>query len=409
MLSWPSVAIPPIPGNPNSQVQLYDSQSRSLKPTPLSSATTIYVCGITPYDATHMGHAATYVAFDLLIRSWIDMGKSVTYVQNITDIDDPLLERAKQQGIDWKDLAYREIALFREDMTALRVLPPSHYIGAVESIPLVVQAITKLEETGSVYLVDGDLYFDVHSDPEYGERSHFTIDEQLKVFAERGGDPARPGKRDPLDPLLWMRQREGEPGWDSPFGVGRPGWHIECCVIAQHFLGVDTMDVKGGGSDLIFPHHEMSAAQARTLTGKPFAHHYAHTGMIGLDGEKMSKSKGNLVFVSKLRSDGVDPMAIRLALMSGHYRDDRDWSPELLAKSQTRLARWRTALSRMGGASATQAVEQIRQALAEDLNSPKAIEVVDKWTEETLSRDWPENGELGYMSRALDAILGLAL
>lgn len=409
MRSWPEVSIPPMEPSSISKVMVYDSQSRQLVATPKSERATIYVCGITPYDATHMGHAATYVAFDLLIRSWIDTGKSVTYVQNITDIDDPLLERAKKLGIDWKELAHREIALFREDMTALRVIPPQHYIGAVEAIPLVVEAIEKLDKSGQVYQVDRDLYFNVHADPEYGNRSHFDQEDQIKIFAERGGDPERSGKRDALDPLLWLSQRPDEPSWPSTFGDGRPGWHIECCAIAQHYLGVDTMDVKGGGSDLIFPHHEMSAAQARVITGEPFARSYVHTGMIGLDGEKMSKSKGNLVFVSKLRADGVDPMAIRLALMAGHYRQDRDWSDDLLESAQNRLQLWRTALAHQGGAPSEPTITAVRQALANDLDTPSAIAAVDRWAQATVESDWGLNGELGHMSRALDALMGLAL
>lgn len=409
MRAWPEVAIPPLSENPRHELMIFDSQTKRLQSTPASDKATIYVCGITPYDATHMGHAATYVAFDLLIRTWIDMGKTVSYVQNITDVDDPLLERAKVQGIDWKDLAYREIALFREDMTALRVIPPAHYIGAVEAIPLVVQAIENLQRSGEVYSVDNDLYFNVHSDPQYGERSHFGTEEQLKIFGERGGDPKRSGKRDPLDPLLWLAKRPDEPFWPSPFGEGRPGWHIECCAIAQHYLGVATMDVKGGGSDLIFPHHEMSASQAHAITGKPFARNYVHTGMIGLDGEKMSKSRGNLVFVSALRRAGVDPMAIRLALMAGHYRDDRDWSDQLLIAATARLELWRAALARQGGPAAQPVIETIRESMANDLDSPTALAAIDTWADETLRRDWPENGELGLMSRALDALLGIAL
>lgn len=409
MRSWPAVAVPPLEPTRGQQVRMYDSASAGFVSTPAGDHGSIYVCGITPYDATHMGHAATYVTFDLLIRTWMDCGKTVTYVQNITDIDDPLLERAKQLGVDWQDLALREIALFREDMTALRVLPPTHYIGAVESIPLVVDAVERLQESGQVYSVDGDLYFNVHADPEYGKRSHLSPEEQIRIFAERGGDPGRSGKKDPLDPLLWLQKRPDEPSWPSSFGEGRPGWHIECCAIAQHFLNVETMDVKGGGSDLIFPHHEMSAAQARIITGQPFARAYVHTGMIGLDGEKMSKSKGNLVFVSRLRNQGVDPMAIRLALMSGHYRQDRDWSEGLLDQANGRLALWRTALSHQGGPESTPVIEQIRQYLRDDLDTPRALEVVDEWARLVNSGDWSLNGELGRMSRALDALLGVGL
>lgn len=390
---------------------LHDSATEGKVSTPSDSTATMYVCGITPYDATHMGHAATYIAFDLLNRIWRDCGYSVRYVQNVTDIDEPLLERAAATGEEWTALAQRETDLFIEDMTALRVLPPDHFIGAVESIPLVIESITELQRNDSTYLVDGDLYFRVHSDPEYGSRSHLSEAEQRSLFAERGGDPNRPGKADPLDPVLWLQHRPNEPSWSAPFGAGRPGWHIECCSIAQHYLGVPTMDVKAGGRDLAFPHHEMSAAQARVISGAPFARVFAHAGLIGLEGEKMSKSRGNLVFVSALRNEGVDPMVIRLALMSGHYREDRDWTPALLAHASLRLDRWRAAISLPEAPDALSTIESMRAALADDLDAPRAIEAVDRWVEQALSqgRQVRGIGNPGLISRAVDALLGVAL
>jgi L-cysteine:1D-myo-inositol 2-amino-2-deoxy-alpha-D-glucopyranoside ligase len=367
----------------------------------------MYVCGITPYDATHMGHAATYVAFDLLHRTWIDQGRKVTYVQNVTDIDDPLLERASATGEPWEAIAHREVELFKEDMTALRVLPPTHFIGAVESIPLVDSAITVLEDAGSVYNLENDLYFSVSCDPEFGSRSHLGRDEQIRIFGERGGDPDRVGKKDPLDCLLWLHEREGEPSWPSSHGNGRPGWHIECVAIALHYLGVETIDVQGGGSDLAFPHHEMGAAQARVLTDLPYARAYVHAGMIGLDGEKMSKSKGNLVLVSQLRQAGHDPMAIRLALIAGHYRSDRDWSSQVLDEAESRLALWRSACSRNEAPDASDAVSAIRIALANDLNTAAALKAVDAWA---LRADEGGSAQApGVIARAVDALLGIAI
>jgi L-cysteine:1D-myo-inositol 2-amino-2-deoxy-alpha-D-glucopyranoside ligase len=372
----------------------------------------MYVCGITPYDATHMGHAATYLAFDLLNRAWHDSGFDVRYVQNVTDIDEPLLERAATTGEDWRSLAVRETELFIDDMTALRILPPDHFIGAVESIPLVIESITELQRREVVYPLGDDLYFRVHADPDYGTRSHIGEVEQRAIFAERGGDPDREGKKDPLDPVLWIAKREGEPSWPAPFGDGRPGWHIECCSIAQHYLRVPTMDVKGGGRDLIFPHHEMSAAQARLISGASFAHVFAHAGMIGLDGEKMSKSRGNLVFVSALRTAGVDPMALRLALLSGHYRSDREWTDALLAQALDRLERWRAAVSLAAGPDAHGLLAEMRAALHDDLDSPRAIAAVDAWVSSALNESTMqsgENGNPGLVSRAIDALLGIAL
>ena len=319
MDSWEAPDVPRLPGA-GRPLRLYDSATQQIRPTSPGPEARIYVCGITPYDATHMGHAATYIAFDLVQRAWLDAGHSVFYVQNVTDIDDPLLERAAATGQDWRDIAQRETQLFRTDMVALRALPPREYIGAVESIPSVVRCVQELERRGCVYSIDGDLYFDVSSDPMFGEVSHYDLEEMTALFAERGGDPLRPGKRHGLDPLLWRAARPEEPAWDTELGHGRPGWHIECVAIALDTLGM-AFDVQGGGSDLLFPHHEMGAAHAEVMTGEwPYARHYVHTGMVGLGGEKMSKSLGNLVFVSRLREEGIDPMAIRLTLVAHHYR-----------------------------------------------------------------------------------------
>ena len=293
-----------------------------------------------------MGHAATYVSFDLMNRAWRAAGLDVTYVQNVTDVDDPLLERAAATGEDWRALAERETQLFREDMTALAVIPPEHYIGAVESIPLIVELIERLRDNGAVYDVDGDLYFSVADDPAFGEVSGLDRAAMLEIFPERGGDPDRPGKRDPLDCLLWQGKREGEPSWDTELGPGRPGWHVECAAIAMHHLG-RTFDVQGGGSDLAFPHHEMSASEGHVaFPGERYAKLSVHAGMVGYDGHKMSKSRGNLVLVSALRAEGVDPRAIRLALLSQHYRSDWEWTPDLLEAGKQRLEAWSSAVRR---------------------------------------------------------------
>jgi len=366
----------------------------------------MYVCGITPYDATHLGHAATYLAFDMVQRVWRDAGYNVRYVQNVTDVDDPLLERAAQTGEDWKALAEREIALFREDMLALRVLPPDEYIGAVEAIPEITAAIAKLEESEAGYPVGQDLYFDTASTGRFGYESGLGRDEMLTLFGERGGDPDLPGKRDQLDSLLWRGHRDGEPSWDSPLGPGRPGWHIECSVIALNRLGM-SFDVQGGGSDLAFPHHEHSAAHAEALTGQsPFARHYVHAGMIGLDGEKMSKSRGNLVLVSKLRAAGVDPMAVRLALLDGHYRADREWTGGRLPAAETRLAKWRAAVERGAGAPAAPTLAAVRERLADDLDTVGAIIAVDRWAADPSSDD---TAAPALVRDLVDALLGIAL
>ena len=412
MRTWPSPEIPTLPF-PGPAVAIHDTASGSRVTTAPDGPARLYVCGITPYDATHMGHAATYVAFDLLNRAWRSAGHDVTYVQNVTDVDDPLLERAAKVNIDWMELAERETELFRQDMAALRVLPPAHYTGAVESIPLVVDLIERLQGTGAIYRVDEDLYFSVTADPAFGEVSGMDRDEMLRIFPERGGDPDRPGKKDPLDCVVWRGERPGEPSWESPLGRGRPGWHIECTAMAMEFLG-GAFDVQAGGSDLVFPHHEMSAGHSQVADpDAPFAKAYAHAGMVAYDGEKMSKSKGNLVFVSALRNSDVDPMAIRLVLLRHHYRSDWEWTDALLWEAVDTVGLWRQALALGAGAPAAPVVAEILAALADDLDAPRALAAVDRWVAATLGTDGladtSDRDAAITMITALDAALGLSL
>jgi L-cysteine:1D-myo-inositol 2-amino-2-deoxy-alpha-D-glucopyranoside ligase len=412
MKSWSGLDIPPLSNKfifP--QLSLSDTASQKKKELPKKDFYRMYVCGITPYDATHLGHANTYLAFDLIHRYLLATHAKVIFVQNVTDIDDPLLERANRDGVDWKDLADSQIDLFRSDMVALHVLPPDHYIGAVEAIPLVVESIKTLQKRESVYLVDQDLYFSVHADKEFGSRSHLSEPQMLEIFSQRGGDPTRAGKKNPLDALLWLAQRPNEPGWPSEFGTGRPGWHIECCAIALNYLNIDenaftSIDIQGGGSDLIFPHHEMSAAQSRVMNGKEFASHYVHAGMIGLDGEKMSKSKGNLLFVSQLLKDGIDPMAIRIALLSHHYGADHMWRDQDLSSAQIFLSELRISLSRMEVAPTDGVIQELIEAMSDDLNTPEVILILQDWINETNSGT--TGGSAGELSRAIDSILGIA-
>jgi L-cysteine:1D-myo-inositol 2-amino-2-deoxy-alpha-D-glucopyranoside ligase len=397
-------------------VRVYDTSTGTVRAIAPGPTARMYVCGITPYDATHMGHAATYVTFDVLCRALRDAGHEVEYVQNITDIDDPLLERAERDGITWEALAAKEIALFREDMTALAVLPPDHYVGVVESIEPVAKAVRALLDKGAAYRLETpesageDIYLDIAADPGFGSVCNWNREEMMAVFAERGGDPDRAGKRDRLDPLLWRAAREGEPAWDAAgLGPGRPGWHIECTSIAVDHLGM-AFDIQGGGTDLIFPHHEMSAVQAVALTGeRPFARAYVHQAMVGLNGDKMSKSKGNLVLVSKLRADGVDPMAIRLALLAQHYRTDWSWSADHLRAAEERLATWREALSVNAGPSCEETMARIRERVADDLDTPGGMESVDRWAKECLARGGADPSAPGVLARALDAILGVRI
>jgi L-cysteine:1D-myo-inositol 2-amino-2-deoxy-alpha-D-glucopyranoside ligase len=408
MDSWPGPPVPRLPGS-GRPLRLYDSATGEVRPTAPGPTARMYVCGITPYDATHLGHAATYLAFDLVQRVWRDAGHGVLYVQNVTDVDDPLLERARRDGEDWRDLAAREIELFRADMTALRVLPPDHYVGAVEAIPEIVPLVQQLQSIGAAYHVEDDVYFSVGAAPRFGYESRLDVATMRTLSAERGGDPDRSGKKDPLDPVLWRAARPGEPSWDTPLGPGRPGWHIECAAIALGRLG-SGFDVQGGGSDLVFPHHEMSAAHAEVATGdRPYARSYVHAGMIGLDGEKMSKSRGNLVLVSRLREAGVDPMAVRLGLLSGHYRADREWSPATLESGAERLARWRRAVAAPAGPDAEPVLDRVRDRLADDLDTPSALTAVDRWADETLTRGGPSTSAPALIRDLADALLGIAL
>jgi L-cysteine:1D-myo-inositol 2-amino-2-deoxy-alpha-D-glucopyranoside ligase len=414
MQAWSSRPMPSLPhSSAVPRLQAFDTATQQLVPVgPETGTASIYVCGITPYDATHIGHANTYVAFDLLHRVWRDRGLEVNYVQNVTDVDDPLLERAADIGIEWTKLAAQQTQLFGEDMAALNVLAPQHYVGAVESMPLIVDLIEELRRRQAVYPVDDsefeDLYFAQGSDPDFGSLAHLSEDEAIAIFAERGGDPDRRGKKAPLDCLVWRHAREGEPSWESGLGAGRPGWHIECTAIALDRLGAG-FDVQAGGSDLIFPHHEMCAAQGRVATDQPFARAYLHSGMVGLDGEKMSKSKGNLVFVSRLRASEVDPMAIRLALLAHHYRDDWDWTDEQLVSAQSRLSRWREAVRLDAGLNADEVLVLVRRALAHDLDAPAALAAVDAWAGASVAIDSDDTDAPALVARACDALLGVVL
>ena len=400
--------------------RLHDTATGELVLAAAGPVATLYACGITPYDATHIGHAATYTAWDLLVRTWLDAVPeapetpetpdspppprfTVIYVQNVTDVDDPLLERADRDGEDWRELARRETQRYREDMEALRVLPPTHLIGAVEALPVIERFSARMADRGALYNVDEDVYFAKSADPGFGSlsgpgtASGYDLAEMAELAAQRGGDPDRPGKKDPLDVLVWLAERPGDPAWDSRFGRGRPGWHVECAAIATEYLG-NTFDVQAGGSDLVFPHHEMSASHARVaLAPGAFARVYVHAGMVSYHGEKMSKSLGNLVFVSSLLADGVDPMAIRMALLAHHYRSDWEWTDAVLGDAQARLARWRAALARAEAAvpepappatpasAAEMVLAGVRARLRDDLDAPGALAVVDRWADALLA------------------------
>lgn len=408
--AWLPIDVPQLVGT-GPPLVLYDTSARELRVTTPGTSALMYVCGVTPYDATHLGHAAAYLAFDLVNRVWRDLGHSVRYVQNITDVDDPLLERAARDHEDWRVLGQRETDLFRRDMSALRVVPPAQHVSAVEAMDEIAELVTVLLRDGAAYRIEDadhpDIYFDVRAAPRFGGVSGYDAGRMRRLDGERGGDPGRDGKRDPLDPLLWRAACGSGPGWDSEVGRGRPGWHVQCAAIALNRLGA-RIDLNGGGSDLVFPHHEGSVAHVEAFSGLcPFARHHVHAGMIHLAGEKMSKSRGNLVLVSDLLARGVAPNAIRLALFAGHYRSDRSWSEQLLGEAARRVDQWRRAVTAGAGPPGSDLVLRIRTHLADDLDTPRALAAMDAWSEETLTNGGTDATAPALVRQALDALLGL--
>ncbi|UOQ58441.1 cysteine--1-D-myo-inosityl 2-amino-2-deoxy-alpha-D-glucopyranoside ligase [Leucobacter allii] len=395
MRTWTPPEAPELPGAGTAPKLFNTATERLEHPAIHEGRARLYVCGITPYDATHLGHAFTYLAFDIMQRAWRDAGIDTVYAQNITDVDDPLLERAEATGVDWRALADEQIGLFRSDMHRMGMLPPDHYVAVTERIDEIAAAVAALEARGFAYRVPtegaagDDVYFDTaaaerDSQWRLGDVSPYAPETRLALSAERGGDPERAGKRGPLDPLLWRAARAGEPSWESPVGPGRPGWHVECSVIATEALG-GAFTVQGGGSDLIFPHHEFTAAHATALSGTPLAHAYCHAGLVSYQGHKMSKSRGNLVFVSKLL-DGTgahpgpaDPAAIRLGLLAHHYRSEWEWHDADLETAHRRLDAWRAGLTRSSAdpASSLAVLQQLRSALANDLDTPVMLATLD--------------------------------
>ena len=407
MNSWPKPFVPSLINHDFPPLNIKDS-SAGLIQFEKSEEFRMYVCGITPYDATHLGHAATYLAFDLIYRYQFLSGKNIKFVENITDIDDPLLERANRDKVDWSALADSQINLFKSDMSALRVVPPEHFIKVTESLTIIEEFIKRLAKNGYLYEIENDYYFAVE---QFLADLPIPVDEAVKVFSERGGDPHRVGKKHPLDPLVWSAHVGNEPGWESSFGFGRPGWHVECTAIACHYLDENEnnpiVSLQGGGSDLIFPHHFMSAQIIQAAYGREFSESFVHAAMISLDGEKMSKSKGNLVFVSKLLESGIDPMILRWALLRGHYQQDRAWSNELLEISTKEVELVRSALAQSEVADTDNVINSLIQDISNNLDTPSALDRLTKWA--NLSQSNPTVNQSGLMARAVDSLLGLAL
>ena len=383
-------------------LRLYNTATRHIDPfTPRSETVGLYVCGVTPYDTTHMGHAFTYVFFDTLRRTLRRAGWPVNYVQNVTDIDDDILKRARETGQRWDELGQVQTAQYERDMAALNVEPPTHFLRATEEIGQMIPLIATLLAKGHAYTAGGNVYFAVATDPEYGSLSRLSPDEMRAIAAERGGDVDDPYKRDPLDFLLWQGEQPGEPAWEpgahwAGWGRGRPGWHIECSAMAMHFLG-PTVDIHGGGADLIFPHHESEIAQSEGATDvHPFVRVWMHTAMVRYQGEKMSKSLGNMVFVRDALKQ-YDANAIRLYLLSHHYREPWEYEDDGPAGFQLLAQQIDDALARTGGAQMppfdpAAFGDEFDRALERDMDTRAAIVALDRLT--ATIRDSPSATDL---------------
>jgi L-cysteine:1D-myo-inositol 2-amino-2-deoxy-alpha-D-glucopyranoside ligase len=352
-------------------MRLYDTARQAVVPFEPGPEVLMYTCGITPYDATHLGHAATFIAYDVLQRRLIDLGHTVKCVRNVTDVDDPLFAKARELGVHYLDLAAGEEARFNRDMEALNALPVYSTPRASSAIPDIRGFIGMVLDRGFAYESGGSVYFDVSKFPSFGSVSHYSTEQMIAFARERGGHVDDPNKRHPLDFVLWHPSADDEPSWDTMWGSGRPGWHIECSALALRELGT-TIDLHGGGSDLIFPHHECERAQSEAATGEPFVRHWMHVAMVHMNGHKMSKSLGNLVFVDRLRTEW-DPRAIRLAIIEHHYRREWEWDDTLMPRNAARLAAWQSA----GAGDDGSLLADVRAALDDDLDTPAALALID--------------------------------
>ena len=373
-------------------MRLYDTARRGVFDLEAGPEVTLYSCGITPYDAAHLGHAFVYLTFDVLQRRLRDAGHTTKCVRNVTDVDDDILRKARELGVNYLDLAAMEMSRFERDMALIGLTPPYREPRATGAIPEILTLVGETFDRGLAYEVDGWVYFEVAKFARFGQVSHESRASMLTLAEIHGGRPDDPRKRDPLDFVLWQPSLEDEPAWESRWGAGRPGWHIECSALALRDIG-ETVDVHGGGRDLAFPHHECEAAQSESVTGVPFVRHWLHVGLVGLDGTKMSKSLGNLVFVDQLAAR-AEAAAVRLALLGQHYREDWEWRDDLLSLAQSRLATWRSTLTTGRTGSA---IEDVRAALDDDLDTPGALRALD------------DAAHAGYNVAPGAAVLGITL
>ena len=398
-LAWAQPLIPVLPRR-SYEVRVPDSTGK-LHPLVAKGTSTfsMYVCGITPYDATHLGHAATYIVFDVLNRVARDSGLNVHFVENVTDVDDPLFERARLTNREWQEIASEQTTLFKSDMTALNVIPPDNFVWASDAIGPVIDLVEGLIEKGRTYRIDNKLYLDVAGASTIEAAQKLNDQKLIDLVRQRGGDPDTSGKHGPLDPVVWVVS-DSEPCWVAPFGTGRPGWHVECVAIANQEIGLP-FDLQGGGADLIFPHHQMCSATAELWRSDTLARRYMHTGLIWLGDEKMSKSLGNLVFVSQLLADGVDPMQIRLALLDRDWRADLHWSDKSLKDAEARLTLWQVAARGQKSGDDGEQLARLRSLLANGLDTEEALQTMDEWSRACTDRH--------LFASASDALLGVRL
>ena len=387
-------------------MRLYDTSRREVVPFEPGPTVSMYVCGITPYDATHLGHAFTYLCFDVLIRRLEDLGHEVKMVRNVTDVDDSILAKAKEIDVDYLELGLSETAQFRDDIKALDLRPAVAEPTVTGSIDEIVSLISQLAKKGHTYTVDGTTFFDVTTFSDFGKISGYDEPTMISFANERGANTEDERLRNPLDFILWQKSEEGEPSWDSPFGPGRPGWHIECSAMAMSELG-PTIDLHGGGDDLIFPHHECETAQSVAANNSPFARHWMHVGMVAYEGEKMSKSLGNLVFVRDLKAEH-DPRAIRLALLSHHYRGGFEWFDGDIDKGEAMLKRMLEAASCSHGPDSENLLNEVREAIDDDMDLPKACQLIDDFAKRTIEGEGDDSHAKTALTQAA-AILGVDL
>ncbi len=387
-------------------IRLYDTARAAVVPFAPPEVVRMYVCGITPYDSTHLGHAFCYLAHDVVIRRLESLGHTVHMVRNVTDVDDPLFAKAGELGVHYLELADAEMARFHSDLEALGARPALAEPRASDFIDEIVALIERLADRGHVYTVDGVTFFDTTTFGDFGALPGLDQDVLVDLARERGGNPDDPLQRNPLDFVLWKPSLPGEPAWDSPFGPGRPGWHVECSAMARAELGGEPIELHGGGNDLVFPHHQCEIAQSESAHGAPFVKHWMHVGMVGYEGTKMSKSLGNLVFVSDLLK-AAEPAAIRYALLSHHYRDDFEWFDDDLEAVSPSIDVVAHALERVGGPVPDEFTASFEAAIDDDLDTPKALWLIEDFAKAIVDADDRGDGTAADALRKATEMLGV--